>query len=284
MSRHLLSKALSVSLPLLFLIGCGIPKEKHNAVVKDLENCKIELAETQQAKAKSEKELQAQITGLEEQIAGLEKAKASLEQQLEDAKGTLAMYESKTGGLEEALQATKDELEELRKARAKTEKRLERYRQIASKLANMVESGKLSVKIRDGKMVIELANNILFDSGSTRIKDDGQKALGELAAVLQQIKKRDFLVAGHTDNVPISSGRFDSNWELSTARAVEVVQFLQESGVKPTNLAAAGYGEFDPVASNEEDEGRALNRRIEIIMMPNLEELPNIPKDVIEGS
>lgn len=281
MNRRML-RLIALLLPVV-LVACGVPEEKHNAVLKDLENTQMELAQTKEAASKTEKELKAQIADLDARIADLEQAKASLESELEEAKGTLSMYESKTGGLEEALQATKSELEELRKARQQSEKRLERYRSIAAKLANMVESGKLAVKIRDGKMVIQMADNILFDPGSTKIKENGEVALTELANVLKEIEKRNFLVAGHTDNVPISSKRFDSNWELSTARATEVVQFLQESGVNPSNLAAAGYGEFDPVASNEDKEGRALNRRIEIIVMPNLEELPSIPKDVLAG-
>lgn len=280
MSRKAFAKLLSLGLLLALMAGCGVPEEKHNAVLKDLENTKIALANTKQEAAKTEEKLKAEIASLESRIAELEKSKKGLEAKLEEAQGTLEMYESEHGTLEERLKASKAELAELRKQQAKAEARLKRFREIAGKFASMVESGKLSVKIRDGKMVIELANNILFDSGSTRIKDDGEAALKELGGVLQQIKKRDFLVAGHTDDV----GKAEANWELSTQRAVEVVQFLEESGVDPTKLAAAGYGEYDPVASNETDEGKALNRRIEIIMMPNLEELPSIPKDVIEGS
>jgi chemotaxis protein MotB len=279
MSRQAFAKVLTLGL-LLLMAGCGVPEEKHNALKKDYENLKIELANTQQQAAKTEEDLKAQIADLEGRIAALEEDKKDLQAKLEEAQGTLELYESKHGSLEERLNATKTQLAELRKQQAKAEARLKRFREIAGKFASMVESGKLSVKIRDGKMVIELANNILFDTGSTRIKDDGKAALNELAGVLQQIKKRDFLVAGHTDDV----GQAEANWELSTKRAVEVVQLLEESGVDPTKLAAAGYGEYDPVASNETDEGKALNRRIEIIMMPNLEELPNIPKDVIEGS
>lgn len=279
MSRQAFAKVLTLGL-LLLMAGCGVPEEKHNALKKDYENLKIELANTQQQAAKTEEDLKAQIADLEGRIAALEEDKKDLQAKLEEAQGTLELYESKHGSLEERLNATKTQLAELRKQQAKAEARLKRFREIAGKFASMVESGKLSVKIRDGKMVIELANNILFDTGSTRIKDDGKAALNELAGVLQQIKKRDFLVAGHTDDV----GQAEANWELSTKRAVEVVQLLEESGVDPTKLAAAGYGEYDPVASNETDEGKALNRRIEIIMMPNLDELPNIPKDVLSGS
>jgi chemotaxis protein MotB len=275
-----LPKILLVALALLWSVGCGVPEEKHNAVVQDLENTKIELANAQQQAQATEQKLKEDIALLESRIAELEKTEADLTTQLQEARGTLQMYESEHGSLEERLAATRGELEELREARAKTRERLARFREIANKFASMVEAGKLSVKIRDGKMVIELTSNVLFDSGSTEIKEAGQTALTELAGVLQQIKNREFLVAGHTDDV----GQESANWELSTARAVEVVQFLQEAGVDPTKLAAAGYGEYAPVASNETAEGKALNRRIEVIMMPNLEELPTIPKDILEES
>ncbi len=264
--------------------GCGIAKDQHAAVLKDLEETKIALADTQRSKSESEDELNAQIQTLTARITDAEERLARLTNDLDESQASLAVYESRTGSLEESLQATRGELAELRKARAQTEKRLQAYRELASKLASMVESGQLAVKIRDGKMVIELADNILFDAGRTEIKADGQNALRSLSAVLVGINDRNFLVAGHTDNVPISSARFKSNWELSTARAVEVVKFLEGSGVSPKRLAAAGYGEHDPVSSNESKETRSLNRRIEIILMPNIEELPGLSDALLEGA
>jgi chemotaxis protein MotB len=100
----------------------------------------------------------------------------------------------------------------------------------------------------------------------------------QVARVLATIPGRAFQVAGHTDNVPIDSARFPSNWELSTARAVEVVKLLVSQGVGPKTLSAAGYGEFDPVASNDAPDGRAKNRRIEITLQPNLDELVVAPQ------
>lgn len=279
-----MQKTLVALIAASLLMGCGVPKDEHEAMLRDMENTKVALATTEREKAEVEEELRGQIETLEARIAKLENDKLALETELSEARGDLDLYESRAGGLEEALEASRAELDELRRARAQTEERLNEYRNLASRLASMVESGQLTVKIREGRMVIELADNILFDSGRTDIKEDGRLALQELAAVLQEVDDRNFLVAGHTDNVPISSGRFSSNWELSTARAVEVVKFLQEQGVDPTNLAAAGYGEFDPVADNEDREARALNRRIEIILMPNIEELPSVPDDVFEGS
>jgi chemotaxis protein MotB len=121
---------------------------------------------------------------------------------------------------------------------------------------------------------------VLFDSGKTVIKPAGQTALARVAQVLAGITDRKYQVAGHTDDVPIHSARFPSNWQLSTARAVEVVNFLITGGMKAQQLSAAGYGEFDPVAPNDTPENRALNRRIEIVLEPNLADLPafdNVP-------
>ena len=134
--------------------------------------------------------------------------------------------------------------------------------------------------VRDGRMIIALESDVLFDSGKTVIKPAGQTALAKVAQVLAGITDRKYQVAGHTDDVPIHSARFPSNWQLSTSRAVEVVNFLITSGMKAQQLSAAGYGEFDPVAPNDTPENRALNRRIEIVLEPNLADLPafdNVP-------
>lgn len=277
-------KPVVLILMLSILAGCGVAKDQHAAVVRDLEATKIALADSERAREESEADLQGQIAALEVRIAEGEKREAALAAELSSAKDSLSVFESKAGNLEESLQATREELAELRQAREQAERRLQVYRDLAAKLASMVESGQLAVKIRDGKMVIELADNILFDPGRTDIKPEGQEALKGLASVLADINDRNFLVAGHTDNVPISSARFKSNWELSTARAVEVVKFLEAAGVGSGQLAAAGYGEHDPVASNDTRESRALNRRIEIILMPNIEELPNLSDVLVDGA
>jgi chemotaxis protein MotB len=98
-----------------------------------------------------------------------------------------------------------------------------------------------------------------------------------VAVIFRSIGDRKFQVAGDTDNVPIHTERFPSNWELSTARAVEVVRYLIAQGVRPDVLSAAGYGEFDPVASNDDASSRARNRRIEITLQPNIDELVAVP-------
>jgi chemotaxis protein MotB len=183
---------------------------------------------------------------------------------------------SEKGELARGLADAKLRLEELRRQTAAAEARAATFRNLVARLKSMIDAGKLKVVIRDGRMLIALPNDVLFDSGRTDIKADGQSALVDVAKVLATIPDRNFLVAGDTDNVPIHTARFPSNWELSTARAVEVTKFLIANGMHPQVLAAAGYGEFDPVAPNDSPEHQAQNRRIEIVLQPNLADLPSL--------
>jgi chemotaxis protein MotB len=151
------------------------------------------------------------------------------------------------------------------------------YKRLATRLKSVVDAGDLSIAVRSGRMVLRLPNDVLFDSGSADLWPAGKKTLGYIASVLGTVAGRRFQVAGHTDTAPIQSARFPSNWELSTARAVSVVQFLVvEGGVKPALLSAAGYGEFDPIAENTPAD-RAKNRRIEITLVPDVKDVVPVP-------
>jgi len=167
-------------------------------------------------------------------------------------------------------------VEELRARERQAQARLATFRGMLEKFSKMIESGKLRVRIVRNRMVVELSENILFDSGKADLKPGGKAALTEVATVLASIEDRDFQIAGHTDNIPIKSKRFPSNWELSTARAVTVTRYLGSQGVPALRLSAAGYADTQPVESNDTPEGRAQNRRIEIVLMPNLDELPDL--------
>jgi chemotaxis protein MotB len=179
--------------------------------------------------------------------------------------------------LSSALESTKVRLEELRKAQAAADARAALFKQLALKFQKMIDAGQLKVALRNGRMVIQMANDVLFDSGQTDIKASGKATLVQVADVLRTIQNRRFQVTGDTDNVPIQTALYPSNWELSTRRAVEVVHFLVSQGVRPEVLSAAGYSEFDPVASNDSPQGRTRNRRIEIVLQPNIDELVAVP-------
>jgi chemotaxis protein MotB len=127
-------------------------------------------------------------------------------------------------------------------------------------------------------MVLCLSNEVLFDSGRSVLKPDGKRALAEVAAVLATIPSRRFQMAGHTDNEPIRLSPYKSNWDLSTARALEVTSFLITKGVDPHAVSAAGYGEFDPADANDTKNGKAHNRRTEISLQPNIDERLAVPE------
>jgi chemotaxis protein MotB len=168
-------------------------------------------------------------------------------------------------------------LDELRAARAASEKRAHLYRSIALKLKAQTDAGDIQITTRDGRMVVTLPNDVAFDTGRTEIKPAGEESLKAIAGVLRAEPDRHFQVAGHTDNVPIRTARFPTNWELSTGRALRVVHFLKEQGVPAAALSAAGYADVDPVGPNDTPEGRKQNRRTEITLQPDINDLVPLP-------
>jgi chemotaxis protein MotB len=212
----------------------------------------------------------------QEQIESLTAENAAMSERLTALGEDVTNLRSRAGQLSADLEAARARAEELARRERQQQERLAAFRTMLCRFRAMIESRQLRVRIVRGRMVIELPSNILFSSGSADLSEEGEAALNQVAAVLREIPNRDFQVAGHTDNEPIRRSRFTSNWELSTVRALEVVEYLQEQGVTPTHLSAAGYSEFAPVAQNDSEEGRTENRRIEIVLMPNYDELPDL--------
>ena len=125
-------------------------------------------------------------------------------------------------------------------------------------------------------MLIVMPTDVLFGSGRTLVNPDAYDGLATVAEVLREIPGRKFRVDGHTDDVPIHTARFASNWELSAARAIAVAHILAEQGLDQRVVSIGGHAELDPVAPNDTDEHRGRNRRIEIVLEPNLSELPDL--------
>jgi chemotaxis protein MotB len=178
------------------------------------------------------------------------------------------------------LKVSQGELDDLRAERAETEKRLEAFRALTASFQKMIDSGKLQVTMRHGRMIVKLPAEILFASGSADVSKGGQAALTEVAAILKQMPERRFMVAGHTDNVPVGPpSPFKNNLQLSTARAETVTEQLIAAGMNAAHVSAAGYSEYEPARENSSEGGRRENRRIEIVLLPNLAELP-VPSDL----
>jgi chemotaxis protein MotB len=242
------------------MAACGVPKSKHRATLDEL------------AKA------QDRARTLEGERDAEKKKNAELNEQLAATAGERDREKNERTGVEKKYSATQKEVEELRKQKAETEKRLETFRELTRRFQKMVDSGRIKVLTRKGRMIMQLPSGVLFASGKADLSEEGQNALAEVAAILMQFNDRQFLVAGHTDSLPLPrGGKYKDNWELSAARAVTVTKYLVDQGAKPTNLSAAGYGEFDPVADNGTEAGRQQNRRIEIVLQPNVSELPQLP-------
>ncbi len=217
-------------------------------------------------------ELRAKDARIAELESMTQEKGVSLDQCKKDRENLNKLVKGYTGEIN-AMEAA---LAEAAAREARAAKRLQEYNSMLKQLKSMIDAGKLKVRIVRNKMVIELPEAVLFASGSAKLKKDGVRVLAELGPVLASIKERMFQVGGHTDNKPIRTKRFPSNWELSGARAIDVTQLLIEYGVPGTRISAAAYAATQPVASNDTKEGRALNRRIEIALQPNLDELPDL--------
>ena len=228
--------------------SCGIPQEQYDA---DMAKLKAEID-----KARGE------ANSLQTQLARLAAERQALE--------------SEITALQDELKRLAGERDANAAAVAKAKARIEMFKNMLAKFKKMMESGKIKIRIANNKMIVEMASAILFPSGKAKLSEEGETALAEVASILSTIGDRAFQVAGHTDNIPIDNKNFGSNWELSAARAVAVVEFMIEKGMAAENLSAAGYADTQPVAGNLSEEGRAQNRRIEIVLQPSLDELPDL--------
>jgi len=211
---------------------------------------------------------------LQESLKALQAEQARAQgdnQKLSDELATVVKDKSK---LKASVDDMKKALDELQARKAEAEKRIAEYKNLLGRFKSLIDSGKLKVKIVDGQMVVALATDVLFPSGSAQLSKDGQAAIAEVAAVLASIPGRKFQVQGHTDNVPIKTPQYKSNWDLAAARAVTVVNKMVEASMPPDRISAASYGEFKPVAANDSPEGRTQNRRIDIVVVPDLSSLP----------
>jgi chemotaxis protein MotB len=172
------------------------------------------------------------------------------------------------------LQTKVDELSPKAQKAEQLEKTTQTYQELAKKLEKEIREGQIEITEMKNRLTVTMVDKIIFPSGSAQISKKGKEVLDKVIAILKDVKDKRIQVEGHTDNVPIVSNlkkRFPTNWELSTARASEVVRYLQESGgIDPTLLSATGYSEYQPVASNKTEKGRRKNRRIEIVLLPLL--------------
>jgi chemotaxis protein MotB len=250
-------------------------KQTHVEALEELDRTRSSLSSAEKIIDEKNNEIQnnnAEIARTRSEMANLDIKKLALQEELYDAQNLLNDSKLK-------LKESQAQIETLSKIEAETQKRNEIYARFVQELQKMIDGGQLTVSIEAGRIVINLPENVLFSSGSAEVNPEGKTALNQIADVLKEFSDRKFQIEGHTDSVPIKSSSYPSNWELSTARALSVLHLMVEEGVESVNVSAAGFGEYHPRADNDTKEGRALNRRIEIIMQPNLDILSSeLPK------
>lgn len=197
--------------------------------------------------------------------------------QLESKQKALAAEQDRLNKMKAELDASSKRLNELESYIAAKDASMKKLKETLSKALNAFEGKGLTVEQKNGKVYVSMENKLLFQTGSWAVGVEGKKAVVEVGKVLAQNPDISVLIEGHTDNDKILGnigGGIESNWDLSTKRATAIVNILGEnSGIQKKNLTAAGRGEFAPIMSNDTPEGKAKNRRIEIILTPKLDEI-----------
>ena len=199
---------------------------------------------------KLETDKNGEIAALKKDKTALEQQKTSLEQQQADSKKRIDALEQEKAQLQSASQQKQTQ-----------------YDALVAGLTEEVKKGELQVRQYKDMLTVDVAEQLFFDSGRADLKDTGKAVLKKVGDALKGYEDKVIRVVGHTDNVPIKTKVFPSNWELSVARATTVVRFLQENGIPPERMVASGRAEYQPVAENDTAEGRKKNRRIEITLI-----------------
>lgn len=233
---------------------------QNESLKSQLDTAKTELAAKSSDSSNSLNQSQVRIQELE-----------SLSKELESQLGTSM---SDQNSLKDSVAQMKKALQEMKERETEAKSRIEEYDTLKNSLNALANTGALQVKIVDGRMVVALPGDVLFTSGSAWLSKKGQKTIDEVAKQLTKIPERKFQIEGHTDIVPINTEKYPSNWDLASARALNVLKQMVESGMDKNRLSAASFGPIHPVASNDTPKGRASNRRIEIIVVPDLSKLP----------
>ncbi|WP_191858646.1 OmpA/MotB family protein [Hanstruepera ponticola] len=202
--------------------------------------------------------------------------------QLEAKEQALAAENARLERLKKELEDRSNRVAELENVLSAKDAQMKRLKDAISSALTDFEGKGLTVEQRGGKVYVSMENKLLFESGSWAVGSNGREAVNQLGNVLADNPEIAILIEGHTDNVPYKgSGQLSGNWDLSTKRATAIVNILREnSSINPENLTAAGRGEYAPIASNDTAEGRAKNRRIEVILTPKLDEITKLLDDM----
>ena len=221
------------------------------------------------------KRLTGELAGMTSERDALNVSKKGLEESLKstsDAKNQkIGELSQRLGQLVTENARLKDDVAQLQKLKEiEVQKTSKTYENLLDSMKSEISKGEVTISELKGKLTVNLVESVLFDSGKAEVKPNGLVVLQKVIDILKSIKDKVIRIEGHTDNVPIVGAltrKYPTNWELAAARAINVARYLQQQGIDPAFLAAVAYGEYKPVAPNDTDEGRAKNRRIEIVLV-----------------
>jgi chemotaxis protein MotB len=259
------------------LVGCGYSENEWQAQLSKYEG----LAQRQRADAAQRDKLRTELTLANKQVADLKGQLQKMGVDLDTINQQLEQTGSTNKQLAKNVEDLQRALKEYQERAAQLERIKQRFELLRDKLKKLTELG-LKVEIRRNRMVIRLPGDVLFASGDDQLSKDGNQVLAAVADVIRNdppLSGRYFQVAGHTDNKPLRGGRFGDNWGLSAMRARRVLLYLVAplgpagGGLSSERLHMAGYGDTDPVVKNDTEEGRKQNRRVELVLLPDIEEM-----------
>lgn len=232
-------------------------------------------SENLEAKTKAYDELEGYYNDLVNSSGKLNRDLSDQQQRLLSAREELELARQKNQELSQNLNEREKRVNELEQVLEEKDRAVNKLRKSVSDALLNFKENDLTIQVKNGKVYVSLAEQLLFKSGSVAVDPKGVNALKQLAGVLKENKEIQIMVEGHTDNVPLGrqSQYMKNNWDLSVMRATSIVDILTNAGVQPERVTAAGKGEFAPLASNDSAEDRAKNRRTEIILTPKLDEL-----------
>ena len=260
-------------------------KNNYTQQTKTIEKIKNDLDELNKKYKAQEKSLSLTYDSLRAKKQSLEKLKTSLELLKENSESALRVRISENEKLMERISERENELadkitrvDDLERLISQQKELMQGLKERLSNALLNYEGKGLSVEAREGKVYVSMENKLLFQSGSWDVETEGKSALASLGEVLTDNPDISILIEGHTDNVPFTGrGSIKGNWDLSTKRATSIVNILLENPeILPQNLTAAGRGEYLPIAPNSTREGRSANRRIEVILSPQLDKITQI--------
>ena len=269
---------------LICLSSCVVSKKKYTAEVKSHQDCETK----SKALADKDASLERDTTDYGNKYRNLESAKNYLEQvsasekehlskELEQKNNELNDKSKELSGKGQLLADREKKLRDMQELIAKKDAAVNALRAKVADAMTGFKAEDLTVQLKNGKVYVSMQENLLFKSGSAKVDPKGIDAIHKLADVLQKNPDIEIMIEGHTDNVPLKGEKYKDNWDLSAARALSIVRILtNDEGLDPKRITAAGRSQFMPVAPNDTPEGRAKNRRTEIILSPKLDELMKI--------